>query len=211
VNILLLLLKPDPVYVSADIANSAQRTPSEPWTVKARFWSKGIVNDGTILGPETFTVLFDSNVISDTDLKDCIGKVGKALCLKAPQKTPFILPDTCRLEGQSTWDDLEKRRQELTDQEKMVAIGRHPQVIYEIWVKLDCLRPDFWARSYRFRKDIETNLLEELEQNPNKAGKTETIITTKSISAARNYPRTAQVDVMGGKSANDVSNTFLGS
>jgi hypothetical protein len=141
-------------------------------------------------------------VITATDLKGCITKVGSALRLKAPQKTPFILPDTCRLEGQSTWDGFKKRRQELEDQEAMVALGRHPRLIYEIWIKRSSLRPDFWARSYRFRQD------KKLEQNPNK---TETTITTKSISAARNYPRTAQVDVMGGKSANDVSNTFWGS
>lgn len=93
----------------------------------------------------------------------------------------------------------------------MVPLGRHPRLIYEIWVKSPSLCPDFCADPYRFRKDIETDKLDKLEQNPEKAKETKTTITTKSISAARNYPRTSQDVVMDGESANDVCNTLLGS
>ncbi|KIM40635.1 hypothetical protein M413DRAFT_28428 [Hebeloma cylindrosporum] len=188
-----------------DIANSAQRTPSEPWTVKARFWSKGIAADNKVLAADAFTVLFDSNVITKDEVKKCIALVGEGLRTKASQKTPFILPENCLLEGKSTSDELEAKRLEL-GKANMVALGRHPHLIYEIWVTGSILDPAFRARSYKFRKDAATKLPDNLKQNPQTAGTTNSTITAKNVSAARNYPRgSTQAEIMG-QSANALAN-----
>src|ERR1700722_9950 len=77
--------------VPADIAHSAQRTPTETWTVMGRFWGSKIASD-TPLG-SAFTVVHDPKVITETELKACISTVTESN--KGSPKGRFVLPDHC--------------------------------------------------------------------------------------------------------------------
>jgi hypothetical protein len=107
---------------------------------------------------------------------------------------------------EETW---ESGRKELESNE-FTVLGRHPRLIYEIWMNktiVDKLDKNFRPRAYKPEKVIPDDLykqLSDLRQAPENT--TKTTITNWKIKVARNYPRSSQDKVMGKLSANDVCN-----
>jgi len=195
--------------VPADIARSAQRTPTETWTVMGRFWGSKIASN-PIRG-SAFTVVHDPNVITKTELKACISTVKEASNSKGSPKGRFVLPDNCRFfASECSQSGIENAEKELGDEN--VIFGQHPRQIYVIWINrvvAGGLDKKFWGSPYKPKAGIDYKRLTNLKQDPSKDldRRTETEITRLRINAARNCPRSSQDEVMDKVTANEVCNT----
>ena len=161
---------------------------------------------------DDFMVMFNTDAITEEELKECMSTVGQKLTaaytVKRPDKRWFILPKNCGFHPRTTqkWGD---GRKELS--QDFVVLGRHPRLIYEIWMKkaiVKKLDPRFRPDPYEPQGDIQDDCyieLKKLQQAPEDMNQTTTIITNQNISAARNYPRSSQ-DVVMEHTANEVCN-----
>jgi len=191
----------------ADIARSAQRTPTETWTVMGRFWGSKIASN-PIPGSD-FTVVHDPDVITETELKACISTVTKAFDTKGSLKGRFVLPDDCQfIASECSQSGIENIEKQLRD--KNFIFGQHPRMTYVIWIDKGVaggLDQKFWRSAYKPKASIDHKQLTDLKQDPSLDEGTVTEITRLRINAARNCPRSSQDKVMNNVKANGVCNT----